>query len=117
MPVVHIVQYFRRPLWAVEVDDSHFSSHGFYRGVAARTPSVGLDDFLTETLTQWKSPTFCSILGLDLRANGFHAFYGRSFHIALTWKCVHVCMVFPSILHSVITLVLLGGEREAPHAS
>ena len=58
MPVVHIVQYIRQPLWAVEVDDSRFGGHGFYRGAAASAPSVGLDDFLIETLTQWKLPTF-----------------------------------------------------------
>ena len=49
MPVVHIVQYFQQPLWKVEVDDSHFGGHGFYKGEAARCPSVSLVDFLTKT--------------------------------------------------------------------
>ena len=115
MPVMHIVQYFRRPLWAVEVDDSHFGGHCFYRGAAARVISVGLHDFLTEVLTRWKFPTFCSILGLDLRANGFHTLYGHTFHIVLTWKCVHVYMVF--LADCIPFHVLLGCEREAPHVS
>ena len=94
MPVVHIVRYFRQPLWAVEVDDSRFGGHGFYSGEAARAPSVGLDDFLTETLTQWKLATFRRILRLDLQANGFHTFYSQSLHMVLTWTCAHACIVF-----------------------
>ena len=117
MPVVHIVRYFRQPLWAVEVDDSRFGGHGFYRGAAARAPSVGLDDFLTETLTQWKLATFCRILGLDLQANGFHTFYGQSFSYGPDMEMCACVYGFPSILGSVITLISLGGEREALHAS
>ena len=96
MPVVHIVRYFQRPCMGSWRGWLSLWWSWLLQGAAARACSIGLDDFLTEMLTQWKLPTFCSILGLDLHANGFHTFYGQSFHIFLTWNCtyMHVCMVF-----------------------
>ena len=40
MPVVHIVQYLRRPKWAAEVDDSRFDGHGFYRDAAVQLHQI-----------------------------------------------------------------------------
>ena len=58
--------------------------HDLNMGAAAETASVGLGDLLTKMFTEWKFPTFGGILGLDLRAKGFHTFYGQSHHFVLT---------------------------------
>ena len=70
-----------------------------------------------QRLSHWKLATFCGILGSDLQANGFHTFYGQSFSYGPDMEMCACVYGFPGILRSVVTLILFGGEQEAPHAS